>query len=144
MRRLTSSIGILVALLSLGTPVLAREKAQTSALTIHADQENGHDAVHVYGHGPVLTSIKLFTEGWISRDLPAVPLGSGSGYQYVQTDATGKFSTEVSLATDNFPGSLVTIDASVPDQHLHASADFHLGSPSPNVNFKYGDTVPSK
>ena len=132
MRRYTSAIGILFVLLSTGVPAVARDRE--SQLTVHADQVAGEYSVHISGHGPASTMVRLHVAGWISFDLPEINLGTPDGYKDVLTDKAGYFNTKVSLATDYFEGSLVQIDATVPDQQLHATAKYHIEAVSPNVH----------
>ena len=104
MRRYLSAIGIGLALLSLSVPAVAKKHHHASAnpasmpaamsdqqLMVKAGPVDGSYAVHVFGHGPASTPIRLYVAVWISKDLPLIPLGTNSGYQNVVTDGDGNF-----------------------------------------------------
>ncbi len=127
-------IVFMILLCSSALPALAKKAPQQEALTAVAAASNGHDSVQISGTAPAGATIWLHVTGWISSDLPEIPLGTNDGYEHVTADLSGHYATSVSLATDNWEGSIVQIDASVPDQHLHASTIFHIGKTSPNIH----------
>jgi phosphate-selective porin len=124
MRRHTSVVTA-IALAILLVPTIA--SAHGPLLTIHGERQIGTDNLHISGHGPANTPVTLHVGIYISRDIPDISLGDNDGNSQLMTDGKGIFATNVSIAVDNWEGSLVHIDATVPGSRLHAVTDVKIG-----------------
>lgn len=125
MRRYTSAFTA-IALAAMLVPSIAN--AQGSSLTLHGGRQIGTDNLHISGHGPANTQVALHVGIYISRDLPTISLGDNDGYSELMTDAKGNYSTNVSIAVDDWENSLVHIDASVPGSRLRAVTNVVIGN----------------
>jgi hypothetical protein len=124
MRRYTSAIAA-IALATTLIPAIAI--AQGSLLTLHGERQLGTNNLHISGHGPANTPIALQVGIYISRDLPNISLGDNEGQSQLMTDARGNYATNVSIAVDNWEGSLVHIEATLPGSHMHAITNVVIG-----------------
>jgi hypothetical protein len=144
MRRYISAFAAAVALGSIFAPAIASAKTShiaTNQLEVHAQPEVGSRNIRISGRGPANSPVVIHTVGYISQDLPQIPLGDNNGYTQLMTDGSGNFATEVSIATDNWEGSLVQIDASVPNSASHAKTQFKIGTVNVDKGFP-SDHIP--
>jgi hypothetical protein len=124
MRRYTSAITA-IALATVLVPAIAI--AQGSLLTLHAERQLGTNNLHISGRGPANSPIALQVGIYISRDLPTISLGDNDGHSQLMTDGKGNYATDVSIAVDNWEGSLVHVEATVPGSHMHAITNVAIG-----------------
>lgn len=114
-----------IALAAILVPAMAN--AKSSLLTLHGERQVGTNDLHISGHGPANTPVALHVGIYISRDLPDISLGDNDGYSQLMTDGKGNYATNVSISVDNWEGSFVHIDATVPGSRLHAVTNVKLG-----------------